>query len=391
MDLLPYLNIHDAAFSFDKFVKSSNTVILAINEMASNVNIATINFVNDLIDGLAANTYVNDTFATIAYAAANTYVNDELALKASLTLTVTKADNTYVNSSLSALADSVTSALSGKQNLATILTSLTDLASNGIVTRTASGVITARSLVMSGAGISITNPEGTSGNFTLGLINDLAALEALGSTGIAVRTAADSWAQRTLVTTGQGITITNPGGVAGNINIALAGGKQTIFIPAKSMVPLVTNGPFVGVVELATNKVIVASLDFDTITQETAQFEFAMPKSWNAGTISFRVHWTAASGSGGVAWGLKALARGDNEALDNGFGTTVVATDTFQNANRNHIAAESGAVTILGAGAQKLIIAQILRQVAHASDTLNADAKLLGVEVYYTTNVGHDN
>lgn len=391
MDLLPYLNIHDAAFSFDKFVKSSNTVILAINEMASNVNIATINFVNDLIDGLAANTYVNDTFATIAYAAANTYVNDELALKASLTLTATKADNTYVNSSLSALADSVTSALSGKQNLATILTSLTDLASNGIVTRTASGVITARSLVMSGAGISITNPEGTSGNFTLGLVNDLAALEALGSTGIAVRTATDTWAQRTLVTTGQGITITNPGGVAGNINIALAGGKQTIFIPAKSMVSLVTNGPFVGVVELATNKVIVASLDFDTITQETAQFEFAMPKSWNAGTISFRVHWTAASGSGGVAWGLKALARGDNEALDNGFGTTVVATDTFQNANRNHIAAESGAVTILGAGAQKLIIAQILRQVAHASDTLNADAKLLGVEVYYTTNVGHDN
>lgn len=66
---------------------------------------------------------------------------------------------------------------------------------------------------------------------TLGLVigtdvqakgDDLTAIEALGGTGIAVRTAANTWAQRTITSTGGTVTITNPGGVAGNINLEAA-------------------------------------------------------------------------------------------------------------------------------------------------------------------------
>jgi hypothetical protein len=52
---------------------------------------------------------------------------------------------------------------------------------------------------------------------------DLTALAGLGGTGLAVRTAANTWAQRSL-TAGAGISITNPDGVAGNPTISATGG-----------------------------------------------------------------------------------------------------------------------------------------------------------------------
>lgn len=50
---------------------------------------------------------------------------------------------------------------------------------------------------------------------------DLDAIEALASTGIAVRTAANTWAQRTITSADTSVTITNPGGVAGNIDLSV--------------------------------------------------------------------------------------------------------------------------------------------------------------------------
>ena len=50
---------------------------------------------------------------------------------------------------------------------------------------------------------------------------DLTAIAALGGTGIAVRTAADTWAQRQIVSADGSVTITNPAGVAGDIDISV--------------------------------------------------------------------------------------------------------------------------------------------------------------------------
>lgn len=52
---------------------------------------------------------------------------------------------------------------------------------------------------------------------------DLTAIAALGGTGIAVRTAADTWAQRQIVSADGSVTITNPAGVAGNIDLSVVG------------------------------------------------------------------------------------------------------------------------------------------------------------------------
>ena len=53
---------------------------------------------------------------------------------------------------------------------------------------------------------------------------DLTPIAGLGGTGIAVRTAADTWAQRQFVSTDGSVTITNPAGVAGDIDLAVSGG-----------------------------------------------------------------------------------------------------------------------------------------------------------------------
>lgn len=71
------------------------------------------------------------------------------------------------------------------------------------------------------AGGSAQNPT-----FTFALANDLGALEGLAGTGLAVRTGADAWAQRSLVV-GTGLSIVNPDGVAGNPTISLQGNASS--------------------------------------------------------------------------------------------------------------------------------------------------------------------
>ncbi len=92
----------------------------------------------------------------------------------------------------------------------------------GLMAYTGAGTCAYRTLTAPAAGFTITNPAATAGNPTFVLANDLAALEALASTGFAVRTGTDTWAQRTLQQPAAGLTWTNPAGIAGDPAIALA-------------------------------------------------------------------------------------------------------------------------------------------------------------------------
>lgn len=67
------------------------------------------------------------------------------------------------------------------------------------------------------------SPVTFSGTFTLALADDLAAVEGLSTTGLAVRTAANTWTTRTL-SAGENVQITNGGGVAGDPVVAVPGG-----------------------------------------------------------------------------------------------------------------------------------------------------------------------
>lgn len=75
---------------------------------------------------------------------------------------------------------------------------LHNLATNGAIHRTGSGTYASRTLTAPAAGITVTNGNGVSGNPTLVLANDLAAVEAIATTGIVRRTAADTWSASAL-------------------------------------------------------------------------------------------------------------------------------------------------------------------------------------------------
>lgn len=168
-------------------------------------------------------------------------------------------------------------------------------------------------------------------------------------------------------------------------------GKQTVWIPAGAMIPRTTNGAASGTSELATNDIMLSTLDFDQTTEEGAGFWVAMPKGWNEGTVTFKPFWTAASGTGGVVWGLAGLAVSDDDAMDQAVGAQQTSTDTLIAANDMHIGPESSAITIGGTPAEgDAVYFQITREVGDGSDTLTADAMLIGIHLYITIDANND-
>ena len=168
-------------------------------------------------------------------------------------------------------------------------------------------------------------------------------------------------------------------------------GKETIWLPAAAFNSRSTNGAASGTTELATNKIMLSTYDFDTTTEEGIQFMCTLPKSWDSGTVTFQAIWTAASGSGGVAFELEGVSFANDDVMDAAFGTAVTVTDTLTAANDMHLTSESSAMTIAGSpGDDEIVCFQVTRAVANAADTLGVDAKLLGIKLYFTTNAVDD-
>lgn len=152
---------------------------------------------------------------------------DAIAALASTGLAARTAANTWAQRSLTAPAAGLTitnpAGVAGDPTfaLANDLAALEGLVGTGLAAHTAADTWAERSLMAPAAGISISNADGVAGNPTFALADDLAAIEALASTGIAVRSAADIWVQRTLTGTAAEITVTNGDGTAGNPTISL--------------------------------------------------------------------------------------------------------------------------------------------------------------------------
>ncbi len=168
-------------------------------------------------------------------------------------------------------------------------------------------------------------------------------------------------------------------------------GKETIWIPAVAMYPNTTNGAEAGQVELS-NGVEIKSLDFDQSSDENAQFAVSFPKSWNEGTVTFQAYFTADStNTGTVSWDLSAVAIADNDSINTAFGTAVAPTAKAHSGTANDldVTAESGAVTIAGSpSTDEQVFFQITRDVSE--DSLTADAKLLGIKLFFTTDAAND-
>ena len=238
--------------------------------------------------------------------------------------------------------------------------------------------------------------------------------ETVFGTGAASATLTTSGAHDLVLDTNSGTnsgTITITDGANGNIVIAPNGtgvaqavdggdntaaikiaGKESIWVPAVAMYPNTTNGcADLAQVELS-NGPEIKTLDFDKDSDENAQFAVAFPKSWNEGTITFQAFFTADStNTGTVSGGLAGVACADNDTINVAFGTGVAPTAKAHSGTANDldVTAESGAVTIAGSpSTDEEVYFQITRDVSE--DSLTADAKLLGVKLFFTTDAAND-
>jgi len=233
-------------------------------------------------------------------------------------------------------------------------------------------------------------------------------------TGAADATVTSSGAHNLILDTNSGTnsgTITITDGANGNIVIAPNGtgvaqavdggdntaaikiaGKETIWVPASAMYPNTTSGCADLAQTELSNGPELKTLDFDKDSDEFAQFAVAFPKSWNESTVTFQAFFTAAStDTGTTAWVLQGVALADNGDLNTAFGTAVGPTAKAMSGTSNDLAvtAESGAVTIAGSpSTDEYVFFQISRDVS--ADDLNADAKLLGVKLFFTTDAAND-
>jgi len=176
--------------------------------------------------------------------------------------------------------------------------------------------------------------------------------------------------------------------------VASSVGKHTLWIPAAAMRPTDSNGcDGITDVETTSGRPDLQVLDFDTSADEHAQFQIAMPKSWNESTITFRVFWTStATDTDGVAWALQGVATANDDTINVAYGTAVVVTDDNISAAEDClVTAESSAVTIAGSpSTDELCFFRVFRDVSDANDDMAEDARLIGIQLFVTTDAGED-
>jgi len=256
---------------------------------------------------------------------------------------------------------------------------------NAILVGTMASAAASQTLIVN-AGTFIINGTVTSGTW-----NGATVGAAFGGTGKATLTAnnvilGNGTSPVQFVAPGTSGNLLTSDGTTWTSAAAPAGGDKTLRVLAAEMIPRTTTGCGVNSSETSTNKVNYDSLDFDTTTQEFAQFIVILPSNYTtAATVTAKFLWTADSGSGGVVWALAARALSDDDALDTAMGTAQQVADTLLAAGDMHISGATSAITIAGSPASGVpVVFEVKRVPSDGSDTLAVDPRLIGVIVTYT-------
>ena len=264
----------------------------------------------------------------------------------------------------------------------------------GFVTTTGTQTLTNKTLTSPKIGTSILDTNGNQLALltaTSSAVNEVTlANAATGNNPTISATGDDSNIGISFVTKGTGvIKAEDAGGTVSAVKIA---GKETMWVPSSAMYGATTNGADPQQVETTATRPDMKVLDFDASTAEYAQFSVGFPKSWNAGTVTYQVYWTPSStNTGDCIFGLQGVSCGDSDTIDVAFGTGVEVTDAgIGTVEDQQITSESGAVTISNAGDGEQTYFQLYRDAADGSDTFSADARVLGIRLFFTTDLAND-
>jgi hypothetical protein len=260
---------------------------------------------------------------------------------------------------------------------------------DGDVTLTGTQTLTNKTLTSPKIGTAILD---TSGNELINLtatgsaVNEITLANAASGNAPSITAAGETNVSLNLVPKGTGT-------LQGNGSALKIAGKETIWVPSAAMYGATTNPADAQQVETTATRPDMKVLDFDASTDEFAQFSIAMPKSWNEGTVTYQVYWTPAStNTGDCIFGLQGVACGDSDTIDVAYGTAVNITDAgIGTVEDQQISAESSAMTIAGTpAAGELSYFQLFRDANAGGDTFSADARVLGIKIFYTTDAAND-
>jgi len=260
----------------------------------------------------------------------------------------------------------------------------------GDVTLTGTQTLTNKTLTSPKIGTNILDTNG----------NELINLTATGSAvnEITIANAGTGVTGPVISATGEtnvGINI-NPKGTgvlrSGTAAVKIAG-TETMWVPSSAMYGATTNPADAQQVETTATRPDMKVLDFDAGTDEFAQFSVAFPKSWNEGTVTYQVYWTPAStNTGNCIFGLQGVSCGDSDTIDIAYGTAVNITDAgIGTIEDQQVSAVSSAVTIAGSPAvDQQTYFQLFRDANAGGDTFSADARVLGIKIFFTTDAAND-
>lgn len=349
----------------------------------------------DIDTSLEIKTIVTDETGSgaLVFATSPTLVTPALGTPSSATLT--NATGLPISTGVSGLGTGVATFLAtpSSANLASALTNETGsgaavfgtsptidaptITGGATFSGAASGLITINGLT--NGSFKLTTPDSTGQAVTL-----QPAAQTSGAATFTLQDAAG--VNQTIVTLAQAQTLTNK-------TLDAEGTGNVIIIPKRLWFPaagcnnatagsiwdLPTSNPAVAVCVTGTNTQ-KGVLEFADSANLSAQITYVLPNTWT-GAIDARIKWVTSATTGDVVWQLSTICVADAETDDPAFNTASTVTDAAKGTTLQTNDAAITTVTVTGCAAGELMHLKIQRDSAHASDTLAATARLIGVEL----------
>jgi hypothetical protein len=170
-------------------------------------------------------------------------------------------------------------------------------------------------------------------------------------------------------------------------------GKQTVPVMAAAMKGNATSPASCGDgYDSGSNDLTAVVCAFDTGgTEERADFQIPMPKSWNEGTFTFIPisTCTGCSAAQTIQYELACVAISHDDPLNATMGSAQTSSVTVTATNDSLVGAESSAITCAGTPAEGDLVAfRISRDTS--VDNAAGDALLLGIKLFFTSNAAND-
>ena len=167
-------------------------------------------------------------------------------------------------------------------------------------------------------------------------------------------------------------------------------GTHLIPLPWNAWSARSSNGATPVMVNWPSNNITRWGWSFSASTDQAIQCTLPMPETWDLSTVTMRAD-VAASGTGNVVVGIRAVAFGNGDSLDAAFGTGQQVTANIASGNTLTLTAITGAMTVGGTPANRdHVVFEFYRDADNGGDA-NADTlTVYDIRIYAGFNAARD-